>query len=109
MDYTEVAQFPSSSSSKIYTVKRDENGELSCDCPAWRFKKGDKPRSCKHVGQTAAGQAPPPLPQPLSVTTFEGNPGEVMEDLLSGIEDHKADGVPPETFTEKMRRLDREA
>ena len=61
------------------------------------------------MDQVAAGQAPPPLPQPLSVTTFEGNPGEVMEDLLSGIEDHKADGVPPETFTEKMRRLDREA
>ena len=109
MEYTEVAQFPSSSSSKIYTIKRDENGELSCTCPAWRFKKGDKPRSCKHVGQVAAGQALPPLPQTLSVTTFEVNPGEVMDDLLSGIEDHKAGIAMPETFAEKMRRLDREA
>ncbi len=109
MNYIEVAQFPSSSSSKVYTVHEDENGDLSCTCPAWRFKKGDKPRSCKHVGQVAAGQAPPPLPQPLSVTRFEGNPGEVMDDLLSGIEDHKAGTPEVESLAEKMRRLDREA
>ncbi len=107
MEYTEVAQFPSSSSSKIYTVHEDENGDLSCTCPAWRFKKGDKPRSCKHVNQVAAGQAPPPIPQ---APTVEVNPpGEVMDGLLSGIEGHKAASPEVESLAEKMRRLDREA
>ncbi len=108
MEYTEVAHFPSSSSSKIYTIKRDENDELSCDCPAWRFKKGDKPRGCKHVDQFNAGQAPLTNVGQLSRTNVVVQPpGEVMEDLLAGIEDHKAE--PPETFAEKMRRLDRES
>ena len=47
--YTPVATFPSKSNpSKTYTVSVDQNGELSCDCKAWVFKKGAT-RTCKHV------------------------------------------------------------
>lgn len=66
--YREVARFPSKSNpSKEYTVSVDENGDLSCTCPAWRFKKGDK-RACKHVVEVAGGVASPvpaaaPAPQ----------------------------------------------
>lgn len=48
--YTEVTKFPSKSSAgKFYTVKRDQNGNLSCDCMAWRFKKPNQERDCKHI------------------------------------------------------------
>jgi len=42
-------EFPSSSSSKIYTTMRHEDGHLSCNCPGWCFKKNGKDRSCKHT------------------------------------------------------------
>ena len=64
MDYTEVAQFPSSSSSKIYTVKRDENGELSCDCPAWRFKKGTSPGAANTWTKWPPAKRPHRFPSP---------------------------------------------
>ena len=57
---TSVATFKSSSSDKVYTVRR-EAGALSCDCPAWRFKRGDKPRTCKHVSQVGAAEAAEPV------------------------------------------------
>jgi len=66
--YREVARFPSKSNpSKEYTVNVDENGNLSCTCPAWTFKKGDE-RTCRHVQEVAAGVASPvpaaaPAPQ----------------------------------------------
>ena len=56
-EYTEVATFPSSSSDRVYTVKQDEDGNLSCDCPAWKFKKPNQPRSCKHTRATVKGEA----------------------------------------------------
>ena len=75
--YTPVATFPSSSNpNKTYTVSEDGQGNLSCSCPAWVFKKGAT-RTCKHVeevarrgvGSTMRGQnvpdgmnAPPPAP-----------------------------------------------
>ena len=53
--YTVVARFPSSSSDKEYIVKRDENGELSCSCPAWVFKKQGA-RTCKHLKLLEKGE-----------------------------------------------------
>jgi len=50
--------FPSSSSSAIYTTKQNTDGSLSCNCPAWRFKKGDAPRTCKHVREVEAQAKP---------------------------------------------------
>jgi len=48
-NYKPVDTFPSSSNpSKSYTVSEDDQGELSCNCPAWTFKKGNN-RTCKHV------------------------------------------------------------
>ena len=32
-----------------YETIEYENGRVTCNCPGWRFKKGDKPRTCKHV------------------------------------------------------------
>ena len=67
-NYNPVATYPSKSNpSKSYTVSVDENGDLSCNCPAWTFKKGDT-RTCKHVedfqrnGEPVAA-APMPAPQ----------------------------------------------
>lgn len=43
-------QFPSSSSSAVYTTQLDtESGGAACDCPGWRFKKVAAERSCKHT------------------------------------------------------------
>lgn len=48
-EYTKVTEFRSSSNpKKIYFVK-EKGGTFSCDCPAWRFKKVEKDRTCKHV------------------------------------------------------------
>lgn len=47
-EYTVVATFPSSKGDKDWTVKRDEEGNLSCDCPIWVFNRR-KNRTCKHT------------------------------------------------------------
>ena len=81
--YTEVAQFPSSSSGKVYTVKRDENGELSCSCPAWVFKKQGA-RTCKHIQQVERGEG---IVAKIAEEVKErtpvrgGNLGEILERL----------------------------
>ncbi len=56
--YTEVRQFPSSSTAgKFYTVKKcEDDGKLACDCPAYRFKKHGKERICKHLREVEAGR-----------------------------------------------------
>lgn len=49
--YKEVARFESRSRpGKFYTVKVDEKGNLSCNCPAWIYKTNGE-RSCKHTEQ----------------------------------------------------------
>lgn len=48
-NYTVVEQFPSSTDAgKLYVVKKDETGALSCNCPVWVFKKTGA-RTCSHV------------------------------------------------------------
>lgn len=104
-DYDEVGEYPSSSSTKIYTVKRHRRtGELSCDCPAWKFKKGDKPRTCKHVAQAAAGVVPviQPAPQAEAVRPT----ADVVGDLMADIEDARADKQPIQSLGDKMKELD---
>lgn len=41
--------YPSSSSSAMYQVTHADNGVLVCTCRGWTFKRGDKPRRCKHI------------------------------------------------------------
>lgn len=57
--YEQMDVFPSSRGDNVYTVKRrldgEHRGELSCDCPGWRFVRGGT-RTCKHVRATAANQ-----------------------------------------------------
>jgi ribosome-binding protein aMBF1 (putative translation factor) len=86
--YREVARFPSSSSGKVYTVKEDQDGNLSCDCPAWRFKKPNQERSCKHTEAVASGKTPPAVPtsQPVDVRPTD----EVVEGLMADIEKARA-------------------
>lgn len=52
--YTTVATFESKSKSeRVYTVKVDEAGCLSCDCPSWTFNHyGD--RTCYHTKSVVA-------------------------------------------------------
>jgi hypothetical protein len=88
--YKEIARFPSSSSAgKFYVVKEDQDGNLSCDCPAWRFKKPNQQRSCKHTEAVAAGKAPPspPASEPVEVKPTD----EVVSGLMADIEKARAD------------------
>ncbi len=94
--YTEVARFPSSSSDKVYTVKRDEAGKLSCACPAYRFKKPGKERTCKHLREVLANPKDPgdyrPLAQALRDARHEGDEGrdeDVYESLLGSLQRRK--------------------
>jgi hypothetical protein len=57
--------FPSSSSDVVYEVLQWPDGSYSCNCPAWRFVKAGKPRTCKHLKMAgappeAAAAAPSP-------------------------------------------------
>jgi len=56
--YRTVATFHSKSDpKKFYTVKLDERGQLSCNCPSWVFKKGAV-RGCPHVEAVKAARNP---------------------------------------------------
>jgi hypothetical protein len=45
-DFEATFQIESDSTDKMYTIDSGPDG-LTCDCMAWRFKKGDK--ECKHT------------------------------------------------------------
>lgn len=48
--YQRITTFPSKSKpGKVYTVKMDEEGNLSCNCPAWIYPKKGRARDCYHV------------------------------------------------------------
>lgn len=59
--YNFFAEVPSSSGNKTYTIKVDENGLFSCNCPSWIFNTR-RNRTCKHIdalrsqGLTVDGQ-----------------------------------------------------
>ena len=59
--YTEIARFPSSLSAREYTVKQDEEGALSCDCPVWKFNQR-RDRTCKHTDLVLSDEVPVPEP-----------------------------------------------
>ena len=47
--YRLLATFESRSRlGKVYEVKQDETGNLSCNCPAWIYKANGR-RTCWHV------------------------------------------------------------
>ena len=100
MTYRDVAQFPSSSSSKVYTVKENENGELSCDCRGWTVKKPGQPRSCKHTREVVAHGAPTPVPDEPKDSGPEGE----IDDLIDGIKEHR-DQTARLSLGEKMRLM----
>ncbi len=55
--YTLVATFESRSKpGKFYEVKEDEQGNLSCNCPAWIYKVNGV-RICRHVLTVQADKA----------------------------------------------------
>ena len=103
--YREVARFPSGSSAgKFYVVKEDQDGNLSCDCPAWRFKKPNQERSCKHTEAVASGKTPTAAPasQPVEVKPT----GEVVSGLMADIEKARAaKGWKP--LTQALDELDK--
>ena len=48
--YEVVATYQSRSNpNKVYEVKKDDEGNYSCNCPAWVYKRNPGPRICKHV------------------------------------------------------------
>lgn len=53
--WTLLAQFRSESNPyKFYRVAKKDDGTLGCDCPAWKFQKGDK-KPCKHLCAFTSG------------------------------------------------------
>ena len=58
--YIEIAEFVSRSQpGKVYKAKEDEEGNLSCSCPAWIFKKPGQSRGCRHLEELARHYGPP--------------------------------------------------
>jgi predicted nucleic acid-binding Zn finger protein len=56
--YQVVAQYPKSKGDGYWTVKVDEEGNLSCDCPSWLYGiKRTGARGCKHTEQAEAEMA----------------------------------------------------
>lgn len=40
----------SSNPERKYAIRQNKtNGQLSCNCPGWCFKRKDQERSCKHI------------------------------------------------------------
>jgi len=90
--YTPVATFPSSSNpNKTYTVSEDQYGELSCNCPAWTFKKGGD-RTCKHVQEVENQRrlglvaAVAEAGDPVEVQADEREKGGVLEEIFKKLE-----------------------
>lgn len=46
--YNFLAEVPSSSGKRTYTIKVDESGMFSCNCPSWIFNTR-RNRTCKHI------------------------------------------------------------
>ena len=88
--YTQVATFPSSSDpTKTHTVSVDEQGNLSCSCPAWVFKKrSGGNRTCWHVEeverQQARGEVTVSVPTP--VQAGEREKGGNLEQIFKRLE-----------------------
>jgi len=107
--YREIARFPSSSSSKVYTVKENEKGELSCDCRGWTMKKPGQERGCKHTREIVAHGAPTHVdqgaPEPMSAPDEpKGDPAEVVAGLMAEIEEHQ--GVQAgSSLHERLRQM----
>lgn len=88
--YTVVATFPSKSrAGKVYTVKQDPDGNLSCDCPVWVFnRQGD--RTCYHTMKVLAQATESGMVKgvlvPIVVTTGDTLPvsGNLLRPLLVG-------------------------
>ena len=103
--YRELGRFPSGSSAgKFYVVKEDPEGNVSCDCPAWRFKKPNQGRSCKHTQALASGKTPPAptASQPVEVKPAD----EVVSGLMADIEKARfAKGWKP--LTQALEELDK--
>ena len=54
--------FPSQSTSgRAYVVTRCGDWTLSCNCPAWTFKRPGQVRGCLHVAGVLASRTLPPL------------------------------------------------
>ncbi len=48
-NYTYVCDVPSESNpNKVYTIKIDDDGLLTCNCPSWIFNQR-RDRTCKHI------------------------------------------------------------
>lgn len=87
--YRAVAQYPSSSNpSKVYTISVDEEGALSCNCPAWTFKRGTS-RTCKHVEDYMVNggstKVPVAVPEPV-VQATDREKGGTLTDLFAKLE-----------------------
>lgn len=50
-----LAEYPSSSSDKVWKVSIDDNYNVWCDCPGWRFHNK---RYCKHIAQWESSRKP---------------------------------------------------
>lgn len=76
--------FESASSDAKHTARFDPaTGEGSCSCPAWRFKRGDKERTCKHVKALAADGGASAIELPPVVTPATGQVPAPLKPMLA--------------------------
>jgi hypothetical protein len=87
--YQPVAEYPSASNpGRVYTVSVDEEGNLSCTCPAWVFKKGDV-RTCKHVEDYQRNGVPVVAAPALALQAEAREKGGFLADLFAKLDGEK--------------------
>lgn len=80
---TVLATVPSQSDpSKTYTIKMGKDGNVYCDCPAWKYQKASpKERTCKHIKslyKAMDSQAKLKLPKATEGTAYDIGDGEFL-------------------------------
>lgn len=80
---TVLATVPSQSDpSKTYTIKMGKDGNVYCDCPAWKYQKvSPKERTCKHIKslyKAMDSQAKLKLPKATEGTAYDIGDDELL-------------------------------
>lgn len=73
---------PSDTGSGSYVVEVDEDGNYTCECPAYRFST--EPRRCKHVRRAVNAGLRAPVkaaPTPVHKVTGTGTNEEILSEL----------------------------
>ena len=75
-----LAEYPSSSSSKVYHITEGKDGVVYCDCPGWKFNG----RTCKHLKDYNGGalDAEKIISEPTKAKSKKAKPAREMTHLV---------------------------